>query len=145
MPDREAFLNIYAQGMARVATATPRVFPGDPKANAEATAAMAAAAHEAGAAVLVCPGLGITGYAIDDLLQQDVVLDAAERAVETLIAASIDWTPVVTVGGESDIAPTLLQNSEAGDVVVCLGAGSITDWSRALPDALALQQAGGAV
>ncbi|MEL7464068.1 MAG: NAD(+) synthase [Pseudomonadota bacterium] len=98
MPDNEAFLNIYRHGLARVATATPRVHPGDPAANAEATAEMAQAASEAGAAVLVCPELGLTGYAIDDLLQQDVVLEAAERAVGALVEQSVDWTPVVTVG-----------------------------------------------
>ena len=98
MTKREAFFNIYAQGMARVATATPKVFPGDPAANAAATAEMAKAAHEAGAALLVCPELGLTGYAIDDLLQQDVVLDAAEAAAADLIARSAEWTPVLTVG-----------------------------------------------
>ena len=98
MPDMDRFLNIYAQGLARVATATPRAHPGDPAENASATAAMAAEAHDAGAAVIVFPELGLTGYAIDDLLQQDVVLDAAERAAATLIAASVDWTPVVIVG-----------------------------------------------
>ena len=98
MPDREAFLNIYAQGFARVATATPRVFPGDPARNAEAVAEMAAAADAAGAALLVCPELCLSGYAIDDLLQQGVVLDAADRALGDLVRRSADWTPVVAVG-----------------------------------------------
>ncbi|MEM7546398.1 MAG: NAD(+) synthase [Pseudomonadota bacterium] len=92
------FLNIYHHGMARVAAATPRVTVADPAANGAATSAMAEAAHEAGVAVLVCPELGLTGYAIDDLLMQDVVLDAAEVALGALVDASADWLPVVMVG-----------------------------------------------
>ncbi|MGB0507044.1 MAG: NAD(+) synthase [Pikeienuella sp.] len=92
------FLNIYRQGFARVATGTPRVALGDPAANAAATIEMAGRAHEAGVAVLVFPELGLTGYAIDDLFQQDVVLDAAEKAVADVIAASATLTPVIMVG-----------------------------------------------
>lgn len=92
------FYNIYHQNMARVATATPAVRVADPVANLESTIAMAHQAHQANAALLVCPELGLTGYAIDDLLLQDVVLDAAEQAVATLIAESRAWTPVIMVG-----------------------------------------------
>lgn len=92
------FQNIYRQGMARVATATPNVRVADPAGNLAATIEMAARAHEAGAALLVCPELGLTGYAIDDLLQQDVLLEAVEAAAGKLIEASADWTPVLAVG-----------------------------------------------
>ncbi|MEM8755451.1 MAG: nitrilase-related carbon-nitrogen hydrolase, partial [Pseudomonadota bacterium] len=95
---KDAFYNLYAQGFARLATATPKVAVGDPAANLAETKAMAARAHEEGAALLVCPELGLTGYAIDDLLQQEVVLDAAEAALADLIDASSAWTPVVVVG-----------------------------------------------
>lgn len=92
------FYNIYHQNMARVATATPAVRVADPAANLKATIAMAREAHDADAALLVCPELGLTGYAIDDLLLQDVVLDAAEQAVGVLIEESRAWTPVIMVG-----------------------------------------------
>ncbi|MEX2518924.1 MAG: NAD(+) synthase [Paracoccaceae bacterium] len=98
MPDNNKFFNIYAQGFARVATATPRVHVGDPAANFDATKEMAEAAHAAGAALVVFPELGLSGYAIDDLLQQEVVLDGAERALGALIAASAGWTPLLLVG-----------------------------------------------
>lgn len=92
------FLNIYRQGMARVATATPVVALGDPAANAAATIEMAQQADQAGAALLVFPELGLTGYSIDDLLQQDVVLASAEQAAAEIIAASADLAPVLMVG-----------------------------------------------
>lgn len=92
------FYNIYHQNMARVATATPAVRVADPVANVAGTIAMAEAAHDAGVALLVCPELGLTGYAIDDLLLQDVVLDAAAEAVGTLIEQSRAWTPIIMVG-----------------------------------------------
>lgn len=92
------FYNIYHQNMARVATATPAVRVADPVANVAGTIAMAEAAHDAGVALLVCPELGLTGYAIDDLLLQEVVLDAAAEAVGTLIEQSRAWTPIIMVG-----------------------------------------------
>ncbi|MEM7269713.1 MAG: NAD(+) synthase [Pseudomonadota bacterium] len=98
MATKAQFLNVYHQGMARVATATPRVTVADPKANAEATLEMFKAAHKAKAALLVCPELGLTGYAIDDLLLQDPLLDEAEQAVATLVKASAKLTPVLMVG-----------------------------------------------
>ncbi|MFZ4761785.1 MAG: UDP-N-acetylmuramate--L-alanine ligase [Alphaproteobacteria bacterium] len=36
-----------------------------------------------------------------------------------------------------ELAPTVLQHAHAGDVVVCLGAGNITQWANSLPDDLA--------
>ncbi|MFV0473876.1 MAG: NAD(+) synthase [Pikeienuella sp.] len=98
MAELDRFSSIYAQGFARVATAVPLVHVADPTANAAATAEMARRADEAGAALIVFPELGLTGYAIDDLLQQDVVLEEAERAAAGLIEASADWAPVVLVG-----------------------------------------------
>lgn len=98
MPEKRKFFSLYAQGFARVATATPRVHVGDPAANLAATREMAEAAHAAGAALVVFPELGLTGYAIDDLLQQEVVLDGAERALGALIMESADWTPLLLVG-----------------------------------------------
>ncbi|QIE56329.1 NAD(+) synthase [Pikeienuella piscinae] len=98
MPETGRFSNIYAQGFARVATATPRVLVGDPAANLAATVEMAARAHEAGAALVVFPELGLTGYAIDDLLQQEVVLSGAERAAAGLIESSEAWTPLLFAG-----------------------------------------------
>ncbi len=43
---------------------------------------------------------------------------------------------VDVIGGESDLARVVDQYTEAGDVVVCLGAGSISKWANELPAAL---------
>ena len=48
------------------------------------------------------------------------------------------------IDGPTDLAARVLELAEPGDLVICLGAGSITRWAATLPDELrALQQAGG--
>ena len=49
-------------------------------------------------ALAVFPELAVSGYAIDDLLLQDALLDAVEQALLTLIARSADLLPVLVVG-----------------------------------------------
>ncbi len=44
---------------------------------------------------------------------------------------------VVAVGGEDDLAKMVDEVAEPGDIVVCLGAGSISGWANGLPAALA--------
>ncbi len=41
------------------------------------------------------------------------------------------------IDGEEELAPLVDRLARPGDLVVCLGAGSITRWARALPEALA--------
>jgi NAD+ synthase (glutamine-hydrolysing) len=93
-----SFFSPYRHGFVRVATAVPKVKLADPAANAAGVLALAREAHEAGVAVIVFPELGLTGYTIDDLLQQDVLLDAAEAAIATLAKASTGLTPMMVVG-----------------------------------------------
>jgi NAD+ synthase (glutamine-hydrolysing) len=81
-----------------VATAVPKVKLADPAANAQSVLALAREAHEAGVAVIVFPELGLTGYTIDDLLQQEVLLDAVEAAVATLAQESAKLAPLIVVG-----------------------------------------------
>ena len=59
---------------------------------------MAKEAHEDGVAVAVFPELCLTGYAIDDLLLQDTLLDATHAAIAEVVAASADLRPVLVVG-----------------------------------------------
>ncbi len=42
-----------------------------------------------------------------------------------------------TIDGQSDLAPRIAEIAAPGDIVVCLGAGTITHWAHALPDELA--------
>ncbi|WP_426010578.1 NAD(+) synthase [Caulobacter sp. DWR2-3-1b2] len=93
-----SFFSPYRHGFVRVATATPKVKLADPAANALSALALVREADAAGAAVIVFPELGLTGYAIDDLLQQDALLDAVETAITTLAEASKDLAPLFVVG-----------------------------------------------
>jgi UDP-N-acetylmuramate--alanine ligase len=43
---------------------------------------------------------------------------------------------VLTIDHEDDLARLVLQAAGAGDMVVCLGAGTITQWAQALPGRL---------
>jgi NAD+ synthase (glutamine-hydrolysing) len=95
---RAPFNALYAQGFCRVAACTPVAVSADPAANAAAILALAREASEAGAGVAVFPELCVTGYAIDDLLLQDTVLDAAEAALAAIAHASRDLAPVLFVG-----------------------------------------------
>ena len=49
-------------------------------------------------AVALFPELSLTGYAIDDLLGQDALLDAVHDGLDQLIQASTDLLPVLIVG-----------------------------------------------
>nr|WP_275445062.1 NAD(+) synthase [Microbacterium aurum] len=92
------FESLYRHGFARVAACTIPVAIADPARNADAVLAAAREAHEAGASVALFPELCLTGYAIDDLVMQDAVLDAVLAALAGLTAASADLRPLLVVG-----------------------------------------------
>jgi NAD+ synthase (glutamine-hydrolysing) len=92
------FRTIYRHGLARVAACTARCALADPSANAREILRVARACAAEGAAVAVFPELAVSGYAIDDLLLADTVLDATEAALGELIEQSADLLPVMVVG-----------------------------------------------
>ncbi len=92
------FLSSYDQGFARVAACTVPVAIADPEANARTILVEAKAAHEDNVAVAVFPELCLTGYAIDDLVLQDALLDRVVEAIEGLVKASASLGPVIVVG-----------------------------------------------
>ena len=47
---------------------------------------------------MVFPELGLSAYAIDDLLFQDALLDAVEQAIDRLVEVARDLYPVLVVG-----------------------------------------------
>jgi NAD+ synthase (glutamine-hydrolysing) len=96
--NRPAFHSLYSQGFCRVAACTPVVVSADPAANAEAIITLARRAHTEGAGVALFPELCVTGYAIDDLLLQATVLEAAEAAIAAIARASEGLTPILFVG-----------------------------------------------
>jgi NAD+ synthase (glutamine-hydrolysing) len=95
---RLPFESVYRHGFARVAACTIPVAIADPRANADAVLAMARECDADAVAVAVFPELCLTGYAIEDLVMQDAVLDAVVDAVERLVQASADLFPMLVVG-----------------------------------------------
>ncbi len=93
-----AFFNLHTHGFVRVGVCAPRVRVADPDANTAETLAQARRAAEQGASLVLFPELGLSAYAIDDLLQQSALLEAVERGVATLLDASRDLAPVLFVG-----------------------------------------------
>jgi NAD+ synthase (glutamine-hydrolysing) len=93
-----SFRSIYRQGFARVAAGTAHCVPADPAANAAALLRLAEACDKRAVALLVLPELCLSGYAIDDLLLQDPLLDAVERALDDIIARSAKLLPLILVG-----------------------------------------------
>jgi UDP-N-acetylmuramate--alanine ligase len=49
---------------------------------------------------------------------------------------------VRSIDGPDDLAPLIADSARPGDLVVCLGAGSITQWANALPGRLAALEKG---
>lgn len=92
------FDSAYRHGFARVAACTIPVEIADPAANADAVLEAARVCDADAVAVAVFPELCLTGYAIDDLVMQDPVLDAVIAAIEGLVEASVDLLPVLVVG-----------------------------------------------
>ncbi len=116
---KPSFYSLYAQGFVRVAACTPVVISADPSANARAIVNLAQQAAATGAVVAVFPELCVTGYAIDDLLLQDVVLDAAQAALAEIAEATKHLTPVLFVG-----AP-LRKDDRLYNCAVAIHAGKI--------------------
>ncbi|CAO3410505.1 NAD(+) synthase [Azospirillum largimobile] len=93
-----SFTSIYRHGFARVAACTTRSTPADPAANAAAILEAARACHDKSVAVALFPELALSGYAIDDLLMQDPLIDAVEQAILDLVQASVGLMPLLLVG-----------------------------------------------
>ncbi|WP_083301885.1 NAD(+) synthase [Kozakia baliensis] len=92
------FHSLYRHGMARMAACTLPITLADPFQNGRAIATQMRECHEAGAAIAVFPELCLSGYAIEDLRQQDALLDAVETALAHLVTDSIGWRCVLVVG-----------------------------------------------
>ncbi|TSJ64441.1 NAD(+) synthase [Starkeya sp. 3C] len=89
---------LYSHGFLRVASCVPSGRVADPAFAARAHLELAAQGHARDVGVMLFPELGLSSYAIDDLLLQDALLDRVEAAVGDLVAASHDLYPVLVVG-----------------------------------------------
>ncbi|EGD54253.1 NAD(+) synthase [Gordonia neofelifaecis] len=91
-------MSVYSHGFARLAAAVPQVALADPRQNASRTIELIRRAHRESVAVVAFPELGLCGYSVDDLVQQDALLDEVDAALAAVVAATVDLMPVVAVG-----------------------------------------------
>lgn len=92
------FRSPYSHGFVRCAVCTPACEVADPEFNAKAVVELARRGHDDHVALMVFPELCLSGYAIDDLLGQDVLLDAVEASIGAVLTASEDLDPVFLIG-----------------------------------------------
>src|SRR6202048_2178470 len=93
-----SFESLYRHDFVRIAACVPRTQVGDVAANLEETIRLAGRGNELHAALMVFPELGLSAYAIDDLLFQDALLAAVEQAIHRLAEVSRDLFSVLIVG-----------------------------------------------
>ncbi|HEY1361876.1 MAG TPA: NAD(+) synthase [Xanthobacteraceae bacterium] len=94
----QSFGSIYTHEFVRIGSCVPRTSVADVAANLAETIRLAEAGSAASAAIMVFPELGISSYAIEDLLFQDALLEAVESGLERLVDRSRDLYPVLIVG-----------------------------------------------
>jgi len=109
----------HAHGFVRVAASTPKVRTADVAFNRDAILAEAKRAHDAHVDLAVFPELCVSSYALDDLHLQSPLLDAVERAVADIIAASASLAPVLLIG-----AP-LRHNGRVYNCALAIAAGRL--------------------
>ena len=93
-----SFYAIHAQGFVRAAVCTPKVAVGDPGFNAAETLKLAEQGHAEGVDLMLFPELGLSAYAIDDLLLQDALLRRVDAELGRIAVASVLLAPVLVVG-----------------------------------------------
>ena len=96
--NQRSFDSLYTHGFVRAALASPKVFIGDPASNAQAIVDLAKRADADFAGLLLLPELALSGYAIDDLHLQEVLLDAVDEAVAVIASETRDLLPVLVFG-----------------------------------------------
>jgi NAD+ synthase (glutamine-hydrolysing) len=92
------FWSPYSHEFVRVASCVPGVEVGDAAFNAAQTLDLARRGDERKIALMIFPELGISAYAIDDLLFQDALLDRVEAGIVAIALASSELFPVLVVG-----------------------------------------------
>src|SRR5262245_20053696 len=97
-PARSSFFNLHTHGFVRVAVGVPAVRIADPAFNAARTLDMVKEVAAQASSLVLFPELGLSGYAIDDLLHQSTLLDAVERAVADLCVATRELAPLILLG-----------------------------------------------
>jgi predicted amidohydrolase len=94
----ENFASLYSHDFVRIASCVPHTKVADVPANLAETVRLAKSGGAVSAAIMVFPELGLSSYAIEDLLFQDALLTAVEAAIDELVNISRGLYPVLIVG-----------------------------------------------
>ncbi len=92
------FDSLYTHGFIRACVCVPFLRVADPTYNVQQTLGLARKASDLGAAVALFPELGLSAYSNEDLFHQDALLEATLDALNTVIEASQELTPLLLVG-----------------------------------------------
>ena len=92
------FFSLYSHDFVRVACCVPRTRVADAAYNLAETLRLAGVGDKARTALMVFPELGLSSYAIEDLLLQDALLDQVEQSIAKIVDASKKLFPVLIVG-----------------------------------------------
>ena len=112
------FFSLYSHDFVRVACCVPRTRVADAGYNLAETLRLAARGDKSRTAIMVFPELGLSSYAIEDLLLQDSLLDEVERSIAKVVEASRKLFPVLIVGAPLRLSGRLYNTA----VVVHRGA-----------------------
>ena len=105
-----SFFDPATHNFLRIGVSTPRVRPADVAANGAETERLMLEGARAGCSVMLFPELGLSAYAIDDLLLQATLLDAVEAEIARLAEATA-LLDVLTAVGAPVRAGGLLYNT----------------------------------
>jgi NAD+ synthase (glutamine-hydrolysing) len=92
------FFSPYSHEFIRVAVCVPQAAVANPRQNADHILELLTAGDKCRVALMVFPELGLSAYAIDDLLFQDALLEDVEHQLDRLISASRELCPAFVVG-----------------------------------------------
>ncbi len=93
-----AFFDPATHGFLRIGVATPRVRPADVTANGAETERVIREGAGRGCSIMLFPELGLSAYAIDDLLLQATLLEAVEAEIARLAEATVDLDVLIAIG-----------------------------------------------
>jgi NAD+ synthase (glutamine-hydrolysing) len=93
-----SFFSPYRHDFTRIAACVPRIEVADPGFNVDRTLELLRQGHDERIALMVFPELGLSAYAIDDLLHQDALLEAVENGLARLAAESAGLFPAFAIG-----------------------------------------------
>ena len=92
------FHSLYTHDFIRIASCVPSTRVAHVASNLAETIGLVKEGEALKAALMIFPELGLSAYALDDLLFQDALLDSVEGAIARLVETSKELYPLLVVG-----------------------------------------------